>query len=145
MLRNRITTAQTTLMLKLREANKSQTDIAHIVGCSQAEVSRTLAEFADRRLTARDRARTRALEVLEATFDGVVSAAKKGKPEAGLEVLDSLGVVERKRERSEGAKVVVVVGMPGQAAGPDPLCLEGEVAQVNGSALIDNSREFCTD
>lgn len=97
------------LILKLRDDGHAQTAIADKVGCSQSTVSRCLQEFTSTIQLAKLKTHNRALELTEAALDGSVKAAKDGKPEAALEVLDRLDVAPKRRDEHHSTQVMVVV------------------------------------
>lgn len=112
------------LMLSLRKQGLTQTEIAQQLNCAQSTVSRVLDDYIDSRELAKRRAHNLALKVVTAAIEGSIVAAADGKPEAALEVADRLGVLEKRQQDSgKGHQVNIVIGMPGQAAGPDPIAL----------------------
>jgi transcriptional regulator with XRE-family HTH domain len=111
------------LIYQLAKQDKTQTEIAHIIGCDKATVSRWLAKLNPTLEVAKQRAQHRALEVLDAALDGAVKAARDGQPEHALEVSDRLGTLEKRERDSSGARggVQVVVLMPGQVQYQPPV------------------------
>jgi transcriptional regulator with XRE-family HTH domain len=112
------------LVLTLAQRDLSQAEIAHIVGCHQTSVGRWLSKFDSTVTVARKRGLNRALEVVEAAFDGAVKAAKDGKPEHAMELADRVGAVLKRQAEASSSQVQIVIGMPGQPAGPAPIFTE---------------------
>jgi predicted transcriptional regulator len=109
------------LVLTLAQRDLSQAEIAHIVGCHQTSVGRWLSRFESTVTVARKRGLNRALEVVDAAFDGAVKAAKDGKPEHAMELADRVGAVLKRQAEASSSQVQIVIGMPGQPIGPDPV------------------------
>jgi transposase len=109
------------LVLTLAQRDLSQAAIADIVGCHQTSVGRWLSRFESTVPLARKRALSRALEAVDASFDGAVKAAKDGKPEAAMELADRVGALHKRQVESSSSQVQIVIGMPGQPAGPAPV------------------------
>jgi predicted transcriptional regulator len=118
---SQLTDADRALILTLAQRETSQTEIARIVGCHQTSVSRWLSQFESTVTVARKRALNRALEVVDAAFDGAVKAAKDGKPEHAMELADRVGAVLKRQAEASSSQVQIVIGMPGQPAGPAPV------------------------
>jgi hypothetical protein len=97
------------LALQMFEAGKQQQVIAQVIGCSNSTISDLLNKFSDTRPLAKRRANHRALEVMDAALTGAVTAAKKGRPEAALEVVDRLEVLA-KRQNDTGTGITIVFG-----------------------------------
>ena len=111
--RSHLTRAEDVLILKLHAEGKSQVDIAAVIGCSQPTVSRTLAEYEDTSILAKYRVRNSALKLV----DRVIADADVDQ---SLEVLDRIGVLEKRNvDSGRAGQVNIVIGMPGQPAGPD--------------------------
>ena len=112
---SRLSYADTALLLKLADDGRTQMEIATVIGCSQPTVSQVLSRFGDTRDLAKKRMNSAALKLV----DRVIEDADVDQ---SLEVLDRIGVAE-KRLQPTGAdtKIAIVIGMPGQAVGPDPL------------------------
>jgi cobalamin biosynthesis protein CbiD len=87
-------------------------------------VGRWLSKFDSTVTVARKRGLNRALEVVEAAFDGAVKAAKDGKPEHAMELADRVGAVLKRQAEASSSQVQIVIGMPGQPAGPAPIFTE---------------------
>ena len=112
---SRLTHADTALILKLADDGRTQPEIAQLIGCHKSTVSRTLAEFADTRVTAR-----RLLHRHAQTFTERVIA--DADVDQALEVLDRIGVAERRRDTTgTDTRVSIVIGMPQHTIGPDPV------------------------
>lgn len=121
---SRLTPADIALILKLDDDERTQTFIAEQIGCSQSTVSDVLLQFIDTRDIAKRKARNAAAKVFDATLAGTLRSAKKGKPEAGYEFLDRIGVLEKRHpEANKGGNVNIVFGNPGQPAGPEPVLI----------------------
>ena len=120
---SKLTDDDKALIYQLAKQDRTQTEIAQIVGCDKATVSRWLAKLNPTIEVAKQRAQHRALEVLDAALDGAVKAAKDGQPEHALEVADRLSVLEKRQSDSNGGKggVQVVVLMPGQQGHQPPV------------------------
>lgn len=114
---SRLTYTEIALALKLREEGFTQVAIAERLQCSQPSLSELFSKFSDTRAIAKLRANNRALKLVDAALDGAERAAKDGKPEAALEVLDRVDVLAKRQvDSSRGSAVQVVVNMPGQHA-----------------------------
>jgi len=108
---SRLSMADEALILKLHDDGRPQTSIADMVGCSQSTVSLVLRTFADTRLEAKRVLANGARKLAERVVnDSDVDQA--------LEVLDRLDVAP-KRQQSASGGVNILIGMPGQAIGPD--------------------------
>lgn len=113
----KLTQRDIALVVKLAET-KPQTEIAKIVGVSQAQISRLLAQFADTRGLAKAHLRSAAQKVAEAAVEASSVAAKRGDGSVALELLDRLDVAPKKAQGGHGStQVMVVVGQ----AHPDAL------------------------
>ena len=103
----RISRVKEGLMLQLSKEGHTQTEIAHMVGCSQAAVSLALRDLQDTRelakLTLHNAANTLAQRVI-----------READVEQSLEVLDRLGVAEKRQAERGNSGVQVIVAMPGQ-------------------------------
>lgn len=109
------------LVWRLSQAGKTQVQIAQVIGCNQSSVSRALQKLDDTRDLAKLRTHNAALLLAASAVDGAQRAARDGKPEAALELLDRLDVVARKQNDAGRAGMVqVIIGMPGSASGPAP-------------------------
>jgi transcriptional regulator with XRE-family HTH domain len=127
---SRLTQAEIGLALRLIEAGKTQTQAAEIIGCCQSTISRLVLDFTDTRIAAKARLANASLKVTEAAIEGSVIAAAGGKPEAALEILDRLEVaVKRQPDGGRGSQVNIVIGMPGQPAGHDPILVSPGVTR----------------
>jgi transposase len=118
---SQLSDADKALVLTLAQRDLPQVEIAKIVGCHHSSVSRWLSRFESTVVIAQKRARHRALEVTDAAFDGAVKAAKDGKPEHAMELADRVGAVLKRQVESASSQVQIVIGMPGQPAGPAPI------------------------
>lgn len=111
----RLTREDIACIRSLNKAGKTQVEIAQIIGCSQPTVSKWL-------------------EVVNDPLDDAKHILREGSPELAkrilkdadveesLEVLDRLGVAEKRNTDSNRAGTVqVIIGMPGSSAGPAPL------------------------
>lgn len=101
----RLTPADTALILKLKDAGKTQVETAQIIGCSQSAVSRCLAEFFDTRLEAAHILRGGASELAK-------RIVKKAGPMVALETLRDLEVSQKRApDQGKGGGVTVVIGV----------------------------------
>jgi IS30 family transposase len=96
----RLTPEQRALIRDLRKADKSQTEIAQIVGCDQSTVSKWLAELTDSTADASEYLRGQALPMAE-------KIVKRGRPSDLIKALQGVGVLQE--ERSAG--LVVQLGI----------------------------------
>ena len=110
---SRVSRATESLILKLSENNKTQQEIAAIVGVSQATVSRTLSEFADTRHIAKALLHNGASVLAKRVIENA-------NVEESLEVLDRLDVAA-KRQESKGTSISIEVCMPGQGTRHPPV------------------------
>lgn len=112
---SRLTPADISLILKLRDADKTQTEIAAVIGCSVSSVCRCLQDFADTRLTAKAKLQNAALRLTERVI-------QDADVDQSLELLDRIGVAEKRQERTGATQgVQIVIGMPGQPAAQPPV------------------------
>ena len=93
-------------ILELAAEGKSQTEIARVVGCSQPTVSRTLAEWTDRRGLARKYAEAKSLEMMKRFVN-------EASPADILKMQAKLDVVREDRQIEQHDRVIINVGMPG--------------------------------
>lgn len=115
--RSHLTRSEVALLLKLHEAGKTQVEIAQILGCSQPSVHGWLEKFRDTRTEAIYTARSGAQKLVERVL-------KQANVEESLEVLDRIDVLPKKQRESSGNQLNVIIGMPGQPAGPDPVVID---------------------
>jgi DNA-binding MarR family transcriptional regulator len=126
--RRSLTHSEIALAVKLRHDGLTQEQIGQRLNRDQTTISALLQQFEDTRLLATAKARNRAVDVLDAALEGSIRAAKKGRPEHALEVVDRLEVLtKRQTESGRGNQVTIVIGMPGAPAGPDPMITVSEV------------------
>lgn len=115
---NRLTQADIALILRLADDGQTQTFIAKQIGCSQSTVSDTLSTLS----STKDIAKRLADNAAEKLTKRVIDDADVDQC---LEVLDRIGVLEkRQHEAGKGSNVMIVIGQPGQPAGPAPLILD---------------------
>ncbi len=120
---SRLTQAEESLCLHLANDGLTQTAIAQRLGCHPSSVSRTLAAFTDTRELAKRR--------LQGSADRLVRRViSKATVEESLEVLDRIDVAP-KRQSGAGSSVNILIGMPGQAIGPDVIVVP--TAQIAGN------------
>ncbi len=119
--RSHLTHADIALALQLRQADKTQSQIAEIIGCHRSAISRLFIELTDTSVEAAQIARSRAVDVTKATIDGAIRSAKAGKCETGLELLDRLDIAPKKDRGSVGTTVQILVGNTGQVAQRPPV------------------------
>lgn len=124
----RVSRQKETLILKLSEAGKSQTEIAGIVGVSQPTVSRTLAEFVDTRIVAKALLNRHATALAERVI-------KEANVAESIDVLERIEVLAPKQANSaHGAAISIVIGMPGSPAGPRPIL---DLSPVSSNELTE--------
>jgi predicted transcriptional regulator len=116
----RLSATQIALILQLSEAGKTQTDIAGIIGVTQATVSRTLSKFRPTTHLAELRAKAAALPAVRALVDNMDAALRDGDTKP-VELVLELAGMRKKGDEGHKTAVQVVVGMPGQTAYCDPL------------------------
>lgn len=110
------------MILQLRGEGKTLAQIAQRFDRAVSSIHEVIDRYEPTTALAIARARNRALTLTDATFDGLESSVKDGKNlEHALELIDRLGVAEKRQESSKGGQVNIVIGMPGQPAGPDPM------------------------
>src|SRR3990167_8264315 len=131
--RSRLTRPEVGLLLKLHEAGKTQTEIAHTIGCSQSVVSRWLSELADTRIEAKHVLHNGAQKLAKL----VISEATEDQ---SLDMLERLEVVAPRQQQGGVGGVNILIGMPGSPAGPDPFPLGNIISsyrtQTETAALI---------
>lgn len=101
--------AELGLAVQLSNDGLTQTQIAQRLGCSQSAVSRALNAFGSTTNLAKLKAHNKALAVTEATIAGAIKAALDGKAADALELLDRIGVVEKRQAEKSGNTGVMVV------------------------------------
>lgn len=130
---SRLSRAEVGSLLALSRAGKTQTEIAQALGCAISTVSRWLANTEDTTELAKLRLRSSAV-------DFVNRVIKDADVEQSLEVLDRIGVAEKRQTQSGNAQVQILIGMPGSPAGPDPLASICSVSH-NGSYQTQRDSE----
>lgn len=113
---SRLTRAEIGSILSLARAGKTQTEIAQALGCNVSTVSRWLEKLDDTTELAKQRLRNSA----EALSERVIRDADVDQ---SLEVLDRLDVLPKKQSEGNRTGVQIVIGMPGNPAGPDPVVI----------------------
>ena len=94
-------------ILLLRREGKTQSEIAAVVGCDQATVSRTLSKLTDTRPLAEAIAHSSAAKMMQNVIDN-------GKPELHAKVLQGVGVKVLPEDESRGrSQVIVQIGVSG--------------------------------
>lgn len=122
------------LILKLSEAGKTQTEIAAIVGVNQSTVSRTLSELTDARYLAKAILHRGATKLAE-------RIVKDANVAESIEVLERIEVIKPKQQAdSGGGRVQILIGMPGQPAGPLPV-----IVQSDGLSLVPRNDLACAN
>ena len=102
--------ARDLFVLHLHKGGLTQTAIAHRVGMSQANVSRILASYTPTKELAKLRADNAALRLVDRVLE-------KADVEESLEILDRIGVLEKRHpEVTQSHVAIAVVNMPGQQA-----------------------------
>lgn len=91
------------LLLRLRDAGKTQTEIAQVLGCSQPTVSTVLKEFTDTRELAKLTLNSNAKRLTDRVIE-------QADVDQSLELLDRIGVAE-KRHGEKTTAVQVNVGI----------------------------------
>lgn len=111
------------MILQLRGEGKTLAQIAQRFDRAVSSIHEVIDRYEPTTALAIARARNRALTLTDATFDGLELSVKDGKNlEHALELIDRLGVAEKRQvEGGKGSHVNIVIGMPGQPVGPDPL------------------------
>jgi hypothetical protein len=118
-------------ILELAAAGVTQMEIAAQIGCHQSTVSRTIAVYADTRGLARKFLEAKAIDVARDLV-----AAAKDRPAQALKLLGKLDVVRDETVGgSDAVQVNVIVGQPGQPAGPDPITVTTE-AKVGAAGVL---------
>jgi hypothetical protein len=121
-------------ILELAAAGVTQIEIAAQIGCHQSTVSRTIADYADTRGLARKFLEAKALDVAR----DLVAAAKE-RPAQALKLLGKLDVVrDDAAEGGNESRVVVLVGMPGHPAGPDPITVNVTPSPRDGALHLNS-------
>jgi predicted XRE-type DNA-binding protein len=116
----RLTAAQIALILQLSEQQKTQTEVANIIGVTQATVSRTLSKFRPTTHLAELRAKAAALPAVRALVDNMEAALRDGDTKP-VELVLELAGMRKKGDDGTRTAVQVVVGMPGATQYCDPL------------------------
>ena len=107
---SRLSYAEIALALKLTEDGLNQTQVAQRLECSPSAISRLLSEFHDTRPLAKLKAHNRALKLVDRVLE-------QADVEESLEVLDRIGVLEKRHPEATRSQVAIaVVNMPGQQA-----------------------------
>ncbi len=129
---SRLTLAEESLILQLANEGKSQTAIAQVLGCSQPTVSRVIHAFTDTREHAKRILHNGAAKLATKVVDA-------SDVDQALEVLDRLDVAP-KRVAAAGAGVNILIGMPGQAIGPDVIVLPQAQNPGNDNAHYETQK-----
>lgn len=138
----RLTNKEIGAALQLRALGKPQTEIARTLGCNQSSISELLSSVVDTLELAKLRSRARANEITEATLNGVISSAKAGDPKPGLDVLDSLGIIERRRTESNATAIMINIGLPDHPIGQAPIIVETSTIDCLPSKTGINDLDF---
>jgi predicted transcriptional regulator len=104
---SRLTFDDQKILRAMRDAGKTQVEIAAVLGCSQSTVSKFLSTWTDTRDEARD--------ILRHSASRLAKRIVNGRSEAvAVEVLDRIGVTERPAAASQGNKgqITVIIGAP---------------------------------
>ncbi len=113
-MKTRLSLATESAILKLSDLGQTQTLIAQTLGVSQGSVSVVLKELADSRPLAR--------RVIDAAAHKLARrVVEHADVDQSLEILDRISVIEKRQQVTGHANIAVVIGMPGQPAGIDPL------------------------
>lgn len=122
---SRLTRAEQALAFKLADDGQTQTFIAQQIGCNQSSISELLSAFADTRPRAKRLANNAAEKLTKRVIDDA-------DVDQCLEVLDRIGVLEKRQtESGKGNNVMIVMGRPGQPAGLDPFNGQQVVVDVD--------------
>ena len=98
---SRLTQTEIILALKLAEEGLTQSQIAQRVGCTQPTISRLLSEYGDSRELAKRRLHNAADRLAERVI-------KDATVEESLEVLDRIGVAERRRDQAVSMTAIAI-------------------------------------
>lgn len=115
--RSRLTRAEVGALLNLHKAGKTQVEIAQALGIDQSNVSRWLDKLVDTTELAKHTLRNSASTLAK-------RVVKNANVEESLEVLDRLEVLPKRQTEARAGGVNIVIGMPGQPAGPDPVVVD---------------------
>ena len=112
---SRLSRTEESLILQLHAEGKTQVAIAQVLGCSQPTVSAVLKAYSNTKFLAK-----RLLDNSAATLaERVVKHANVAE---SLDVLERIEVIApKKQDTGRSGQVTVVIGMPGQPAGPEPI------------------------
>lgn len=121
----RLSLAQIRLVLELDGAQKTQAEIADVLGCNQSTVSRTLAAFSEDAKSVARLLRGLSDESIEDWREARKVAAKRGDHRPARELLEAAYPELRPQPASSGGGgFVVFVGTPGNPHNiPPPSCL----------------------
>ena len=109
------------LMLQYRTDGLSVTQIAQRLGVSHAAISQQLAQYTDDRDLTKLRAQAATEELWQDVREGTRLAARAGRPEPAIRLLEKLEVLPKDQVADQRAAIQIVIGMPGKPAGPDPM------------------------
>lgn len=103
--RRHLTREDIALVLKMRDAGKTQVETAQVIGCSQSAISRCLADFIDTRLEASHILRSGASDL-------ATRIVRKAGPMVALEALRDMEVSQKRApDQGKGGGVTVVIGV----------------------------------
>lgn len=105
---NRLSRHDEAMILKLAEDGRTQTEIAQLIGTTQPTVSRVLSAFGDTRSLAKRIAHNAAAKLTKRVIDDA-------DVDQALEVLDRIGVMEKRDTSGKGQTINIVAGaiLPG--------------------------------
>ena len=113
---SRLTLANIELILKLQAEGVTQTQIAQIVGCSQATVSQALSRIKDAPNLLQALAKAESVPMLQRWIRASKAAAKRGDHRPAREFIELAAPELRPQQGNSagGGGVTITIGMPGQ-------------------------------
>lgn len=134
----RLTQTEIGLALAAVAEGQSQRQVAERLGVTQAAISLIVQKFTPSEHLAKLWVRSSALKVAKSGILAAHKAARHGDAEPALELLDRLDVLAQRRapSNSDGPKVMIAIGMPGQARLTDDhfAALDAELATPESHA-----------
>ena len=137
---HKLTFSDSALILKLSREGLTQTAIAQRFDIDQSRVSQILDTFADTRELATAHVHSKSYHLANAAVTGAIKAAARGNPEATLEMLDSLGVLERRDKGQQGAGVTIMIGAVGA-----PVLSTLRVLDTTATEAVPALQEACQE
>ena len=112
---SRLSRTEESLILQLHAEGKTQVAIAQVLGCSQPTVSAVLKAYSDTKFLAKRVLDNSAIALAE-------RVVKHANVAESLDVLERIDVIApKKQDAGRSGQVTIVIGMPGQPAGPEPI------------------------